>query len=117
MGCNKIKQTCGSTLTYAKCTKYKSTLSEHSSLSEDDCLDVEEVISDLNSIIDAIKEDINSDNLENTCIAFTEPKTVSSVIEQMYNKICELQTTLDAQADLIETIQGQITDLQENNCG
>jgi len=111
----KIKQTCGS-ITFSKCTKYEGTLSEHSSLSEDDCLDVEEVIEDLYSIIDGIKEEINLENLENTCITFTEPKTVSSVIEQMYNKICEMQNTLSEQADLIETLQEQVENLQEQNC-
>lgn len=114
MSCSKIKQTCGE-ISYAKCTKYESNLSEHSSLSEDDCLDVEEVISDLNSIIDAIKEDINLDNLENTCITFAN-KTPSYVIEQMYNKICELQNTLTEQADLISTQGEAITALQEQNC-
>lgn len=115
MPCTKIKHTCGE-ISYAKCTKYESTLSEYSSLSEDDCLDVEMVIEDLNSIVDAIKEDINLDSLENTCITFTEPKTVASVIEQMYNKICELQNTLAEQADLIATQGEAITALQEQNC-
>lgn len=114
--CNKIKQTCGD-FTYAKCTKYKGTLSEHSLLSEDDCLDIEMVAEDIYTLIDNIKEDINLDELENTCITFTEPKTPSSVITQMYSKLCELQSLVESQADLIETMQEQITNLQENNCG
>lgn len=115
MTCNKIRQTCGGVLTYSKCTKYEGILSEHSSLSEDDCLDIEQIAEDLYSIIDAIKEDINLENLENTCITFAN-KTPSYVIEQMYNKICELQTTLDAQTDLITTMQSQISDLQTQTC-
>ncbi|HSE99903.1 MAG TPA: hypothetical protein VLA48_03320 [Nitrososphaeraceae archaeon] len=112
---NKIKQTCGEII-YAKCTKYEGTLSEYSSLSEDDCLDIEQVAGDLYFIIDGIKEDVNLENLENTCITFTEPKTVSSIIEQMYNKICEMQNTLNEHSDLIETLQEQVENLQTQTC-
>lgn len=115
MGCNdKIRHTCGE-IAYAKCTKYKGIISEHSSLSEDDCLDIEQIAEDLYSLVDGIKEDINLDNLENTCITFAN-KAPSYVIEQMYNKICELQNTLTEQADLIATQGEAITALQEQNC-
>lgn len=116
MSSNKIKQTCSGSKVFAACTEFQGVVSSNTNLTQTECLDVQEVIEDLYSLVDTIKEEIDVTTLENTCITFTEPKTPSSVIEQMYNKICELQSTLEEKATLITTIQEQIALLQNQTC-
>jgi len=117
MGCNnKIRYTCGEPKVYSECVTYQGVVSENSALFEQECLNAQEVIEDVYSMVDTIKEEIDLTDLENDCITFTTPKTPRSVISQMYNKLCELEDTVQSQAQLIETMQEQITDLQTNNC-
>lgn len=113
---NKVKHTCGGVKTFALCTKYEGTVSEHSSLLEEDCLDVQEVIEDIYDITEDIYSKIDMSSLDNDCITFTEPKTVLSVITQMYQKLCQLQTTITEQQATIVTMQEEIDNLQENIC-
>ena len=115
MGNKKIKYTCEN-YNFATCVKYETPTPEFSSLLESNCTDVEEVLTDIYSLIGGVKEQIDVTTLENTCITFIEPKTPSSVIEQMYNKLCELENLIETKGELITTMQAQITDLQENNC-
>ncbi len=113
---NKIKHTCGGVQTFALCTKYEGTVSEHSSLTEDDCLDVQEVIEDIYDITEDIYSKIDVSMLVNDCIILTEPKTASSVIKQILDKLCALEDIVTSQAELIETLQEQVIELQENPC-
>lgn len=116
MSCNNtIKQTCGDT-TYATCVKFESSVSENSELFGETCLDAEEVIIDLYSLHDSVKEEINVSTLENTCITFTEPKTAASVITQMYAKLCELESLIEAQELIIAEQGAAITELQSQTC-
>lgn len=113
---NKIKHTCGGVYSFAVCTKYEGSVSEHSSLEEEDCLDVQEVIEDIYDITEDIYSKIDMSSLDNDCITFTEPKTVLSVITQMYQKLCELQTIVTGQQTIIVAMQEEIDNLQENIC-
>jgi len=113
---NKIKQTCAGTQNTALCTKYEGTLSIYSDLVEGECLDTQEVIEDLYGLHDKIKEDINITGISNDCIIFTEPKTIASVVEQMYLKICQMEDIIQTQTSEILIMQQEINDLQENNC-
>lgn len=116
MGCNnKIKQTCG-TKNFATCIDYQGTVSENTTLNETECLGVQEVIEDLYTMVDIVKEEIDFSSLENNCITFTSPKTPLSVITQMYNKICELEAIVVAQGEVVATHTEQIEALQENVC-
>lgn len=117
MSCNnKVKYTCGGVENFALCTKYEGNLSVHSSLTEGDCLDVQEVIEDIYEVTDDIYTKIDMSGLGNDCIAFTEPKTVFSVIEQMYTELCQLKTLAQNQQVVIETMQQEIDNLQNNVC-
>jgi hypothetical protein len=113
---NKIKHTCAGTQVSALCTKYESTVSEHSNLNDEDCLDVQEVIEDIYSITEDIYSKIDVSELSNDCITFIEPKTLSSVIDQIYLKLCELENTIEEQAAEILIMQQEIEDLQTNTC-
>lgn len=113
---NKVKHTCGGVQNFSVCVKYEGNTSEHSNLSEEDCLDVQEVIEDIYGITEDIYSKIDMSSLDNDCIVFTEPKTVFSVIEQMYTKICTLEGLVDTQQTTIETMQQEIDNLQGNIC-
>ena len=115
MSCNKIKQTCG-TPTFAVCVRYEGSVSEHTLLTQTECLDTQEVIEDVYRLIGTIKEEIDVTTLENTCITFTTPKSPSSVISQMYNKLCELENLIESQASTIATMESQISLLQSQTC-
>lgn len=116
MSCNKqIKQNCG-TIIYGACVRYEKGVSNNSSLTEG-CISIEETTEDIYNQLDSIDEKITLSSIVNDCITFTEPKTINSVIGQLYNKLCELEGIIITQAGLIETLQGQVEDLQQNNCG
>lgn len=112
----KNKHKCIGSESYASCQKYQGTVSEDSELFEETCLSTEGVIEDVYSMVDTINQEIDMSTLANTCITFTEPKTVLSVISQMYTKLCTLENTIEIQAETILTMQGQIEDLQTNTC-
>jgi hypothetical protein len=111
----KIKYTCGSK-TYGECVEIQTAPPAFSTLYESNCVSAEDSFIDLYSLIEGIKEEIDVSTLENTCITFTEPKTSSSVIEQMYNKICNLEELIIAQGELITTMQEEIDLLQSQTC-
>ncbi len=116
MGCNdnQIKQTCG-TIVYGACTRYESGVSENSSLTEG-CLTLEETTQDIYNQLDVIDGKLDMSSISNDCIIFTEPRTPVSVINQMYQKLCELEDTVSSQGTLITTLQGQVAALQANVC-
>lgn len=113
---NKIKHTCGGVYSFALCTKYEGNVSEHSSLSEEDCLDVQQVIEDIYDITEDIYSKIDVSQITNNCISFTEPKNISSVLKQVIDKLCSLQETVTIQEELINTLQVQVQELQQNPC-
>ncbi len=116
MSCDKIKHKCGKEV-FAVCTKYQGDISENSELFEEECLDVQQVIEDLYTMIDDIKEEIDLTDLDNECLTLPSTPTTKNVIQLLITTICQQQEQIQSQQELIETIQGQITDLQENNCG
>ena len=115
MSCSKIKHNCGKEA-FAKCTKYQGNVSETSALFEEECLDVEEVIEDLYTITDEIKEGIDLTALDNECLTLPTEKSVKNLIQFLITTICTLQEGLTTQQGLITTLQEQVADLQENNC-
>lgn len=115
--CNdKVKHTCGGVYSFSTCTKYEGSLSGHSSLNEEDCLDIQMVAEDLYNITEDIHSKIDMSSLSNACIAFTEPKSLYSVISQIYLELCQLKTTVQSQQTTIETMQQEIDNLQNNIC-
>lgn len=115
MGCNnQVKHNCG-TIQYATCTRYESEVSNNSELTAG-CLSIEETTKDIYNQLDVIDEKIDISELTSSCIIFIEPKTIKLVLQQMLNKICELEDIVTNQSSLIETLQTQVADLQSNEC-
>ncbi len=111
---NKIKNNCG-TLIFADCARYEGDVSQNSSLVSG-CLTLEETTQDIYDQLDIIDSKLDMSSMNNDCIVFTEPKTPSTVIKDLYNKICELEGLITTQAGLITTLQGQVEELQQNPC-
>lgn len=111
---NKLKANCGSYI-FAQCTKYEGEVSESSELTTG-CLNIEETTQDIYNQLDDIDEKLDMSVMTNDCIIFTEPKTPSSVIKQLYDKICALEDIITSQAAQITTMQNQITELQQSEC-
>lgn len=110
--CNSIKQTCGSK-NFASCIKFETAVPIFSEYYNDDCVDLEQATTELYSLIGELKTNTDVEGLLNDCITFTTPKTPSSVIEQMYLKLCELEERITAQDILIAEQEEQIIALQQ----
>jgi hypothetical protein len=113
---SKIKQNCG-TIVYASCVRYESEVSANSELDpQSGCISIEETTQDIYNQLDVLDEKIDMSSIESSCVTLTEPRTPASVITQLYDKLCELEATVEAQGQTIITLQGQIAELQSNPC-
>jgi hypothetical protein len=104
MGCNdKISSRCGKK-TSAKCIDYEGTLVQGTALIATSCLNVEEVIIDINTQIKKLIDVTTLDNLTETCIDYNPTGlniTVKEAIKGLNDKVCELValTKLDSPED------------------
>lgn len=93
MGCNdKISGRCGKKTT-AKCIDYEGTLVRGTALTATSCLNVEEVIIDLNTQIEKLIDVTTLDNLTEACIDYNPTGlniTVKEAIKGLNDKVCEL---------------------------
>ena len=112
-----MKHKCTGTRNYASCIETQIELPEFSTLLEEECLSVEDLEEEFYTLIGELRDNTNLDELDNDCIVWTTPKTPKSALKQKYEKICELQTTVEEQMVLIEELQTKVTNLEENNCG
>lgn len=112
---NKIKNKCG-TILYSECVSYEEAIPEFSNLFEEGCLNISETTGDIYTLIGEMKEEINLTDLEGSCITFTEPKTVTTVVTQLYNKMCELEATILSQSATITNLTARIVSLEANPC-
>jgi hypothetical protein len=111
----KIKELCDSK-TYATCVEYQTELPEFSNLPIDECISVDESLTDLYELVGTIKEEIDVTSILNTCITFTTPKTVKSVILQMYTKLCALEDIIETQETAIADLTARIIAIEASPC-
>lgn len=113
---SKIKQNCG-TVVYASCVRYESEVSTNSELDPlTGCISIEETTQDIYNQLDVIDAKLDMSSIVSNCVTLTSPRTPASVVAQLYEKLCELETTVEAQGELITTLQGQIAEIQANPC-
>ena len=103
MSCNnKISDRCVKKTT-ALCTTYEGFLSEGSDLTESPCLNVQEVIEDINVQIDEITADINVSGLiHDQCITYPVlggKVNVRSAVYTLNTRVKELMTFVGMQCD------------------
>lgn len=90
-GCrSKISQRCGPP-TFAKCVTYEGILHQNTSLDEDDCLNVEQVIEDISEELDKINDLLDMSSLGQNCIEYCPgPLTLIDVLLKYEKILCEL---------------------------
>lgn len=112
---DKIKYTCAGGKTFAQCSEYQGDLPAFSSLTTG-CVSVEDVIVDIYQILLSVKNEVDMSNISNGCITFTNPKTTASVVEELYEKVCELQQKNEEQDLTIAALTLRVADVENNNC-
>lgn len=117
MSCQKYqkKQTCSKS--FAVCVQYEGTLSEYTSLEENACYDVEEVIEDITTIVDSIKKELDLESLRGDCIEYTTGKIeIIEVLSKFQELICNQAETIATMQSDIATLKLQVQELQSNIC-
>lgn len=112
---DKIKYTCAGGKTFAQCSEYQGDLPVFSSLTTG-CVSVEDAIQDIYGILLSVKTEVDMSTISNGCITFTNPKTVKSVVEELYEKICALQQKNEEQDSAIAALTLRVADVENNNC-
>lgn len=101
---------------YATCVDYEKPTPSFSSLFNNNCTSLEDTTFDIYNLLSGIKAEVNLSNLTSPCITLAQPKTTLSVVTQILNKICALDSIVTTQATTIQNLQAQITALQQNKC-
>lgn len=112
---NKVKQNCG-TVVYGSCVRYEKEVNTQSELDGLSCISIEETTQDIYNQLSIILGKLDMSSIENDCIVFSEPRTPISVIKQLLDKLCSLESIVSSQGALILTLQGQVAALQANVC-
>ena len=112
---DKIKYTCAGGKTFAQCSEYQGDLPSFSSLTTG-CVSVEDAIQDIYGILLGVKTEVDMSAISNDCITFTNPKTVKSVVEELYEKVCALQQKNEEQDLAITALTLRVADVENNNC-
>lgn len=95
---NKIKNKCLTT-NYATCTIYEKDVPTYSSLSGQDCIDLEQTTEDLYNLTTDVREQIDLTDLGNDCLTYirdAENRTVvKNVLLKYEEEICKLKLKIE----------------------
>jgi len=111
---NTKKSTCGARKNSA-CIDYDGILSEQTEITSQ-CVDVEQVLVDVTTLIDKLFSESDLTELENGCITLPTTLNVKNLFQTIITFMCEQQTTITEQATSITEMQAQIVDLQTGTC-
>jgi hypothetical protein len=111
----KIKDLCDGK-TYATCVEYQTELPSFSKLPTDECISVDESLTDLYTLIGDIKAEIDVTNIVSDCITLTTPKSPKSLISQMYTKMCAMEDVITAQGITITDLTARIVAIEASPC-
>lgn len=113
MGCNdKIRQRCQKVEDV--CVNYNGTLPQWTSI-EDDCVSIQDTTEDLYDKVTEILQGIDLTQLE-SCESLPQNLTVSNLFQSLIDIICTQKFQIETLGNSVETMQQQITDLQNNIC-
>ena len=101
---------------FASCVEYQGDIPSYSELYSENCVNSQEVDEDQYVLITELRNLTNVANLDFDCLTAPTTKTINTVFQALIDTICSQQAILTAQASTIETMQEQITDLQNNIC-
>ena len=112
--CNETKSRCKKV--FASCVEYQGDIPSYSELYNESCVNSQEVDDDQYVLITELRNLTNVANLDFDCLTAPNTININTVFQVLIDTICSQQTTLTTQASTIETMQQQITDLQNNIC-
>lgn len=117
MSCTKYNKKSTCSKSFAVCVEYQGELSEYTELDPDSCYDVEEVIEDLTTILDGVKDQLDLSELEGSCITYPAgEKVLLDYLKAIQDKICEQNDDIIQMKQEILTLQNQVAELQANPC-
>lgn len=97
MSCNKISNRCGDT-NYAPCIVYQGDIPTYSSLTEQECVNIEDTTEDTYNFITDIKGQINLSELGEGCLSYVTDEegrvVVKNVLLKYEEEICALKTKI-----------------------
>ena len=110
---NKIKKRC--VVTPSSCVQYELELPEFSELT--DCVTIEETTEELYKFVGEIKNLLDFTDLEG-CegLALPTTKTALNLFQYLIDRDCAQKELIATMQSTIETMQEQITNLQNSNC-
>lgn len=100
--CNKIKHTCHPKQ-YAACTFYETSLPEWSELKDESCVVLEETTKELYDSVSDIKDLLNLDWVDNSCIDITKVDgkvNMTNFLKSVYSTLKELKCDPESSANL-----------------
>src|SRR5690606_13744263 len=114
MSCTgKIKNTCGSSKTYAPCVYYELDLPDFSTI-EEDCVTLEDTTSEIYNLIKDIREQLDLSDLGGDCLTYTLDSENRIVVKNALLKIEEKYCELEAKVVALENTN--ICDTPINDC-
>lgn len=116
MACNDNIQSNCTRKNYAVCIEMDGDIPEFSSLSDDTCINLQEVADDVYQLIGGIKTDSDLSELESQCFSLPTEKTIKNFILMLMTKICTLEERIETLENSQETQDTQIADLQNDIC-
>lgn len=116
MNCNdKIKMSCPPNAPYANCVKTEVEIPEFSTLGSG-CFSVQEVETDMYTLIGNIKNEINLAALTSECQTLPTTKTVANLINFLLEGYCTQKTQIDALLVQNDAQALEIAQLQSQVC-
>jgi len=114
MSCgNKIKHTCAEK-NYATCIYYEKEVPDFSSLTEADCITLEETTEDIYEILTEVKGEIDLSGLGEDCLVYVQEEgknIVKNVLLKYEEEICTLKTKVEALEN------ANVCEMDITNCG
>jgi hypothetical protein len=102
--CNKIKNSCTGSKTYAACAQFEGDVNEDSALVDETCLSLEETTQDLYDQVGAIKNNQDLSDLGNACLEYVEDEDGKIIVKNVLIKLEEEICSLKERINLLETV-------------
>ena len=113
--CNKIKNSCTGSKTYAACAQFEGEVNEDSALVDETCLSLEETTQDLYDQIGEIKNNQDLSDLGNACLEYVEDEDGKIIVK---NVLIKLEEEICALKEETETLKNTaFCDLKITDCG
>lgn len=116
MDCKNDQRKDSCTKNFAICTVYEGAVPDYSGLKGQNCLSIEEVGEDIYTLVTELRDAIDVKELDFDCLTAPTELDISKVLQLLIQEICSLKLTVGNQEEAIETLQEQVSALQQQEC-